>query len=145
MNNEPTTNGKNSDNIGVRLDTIADMLDWGIKKYDAISEKIGNLYEIEDSVQALAYPASHPVRVAIKQEIDTLQTECNYWAARNDADYKRYNDDLWTYKDLHGDYIPERGADWHPSWAPNWGSSVEYDDTEPNWDTGSRHDSNEGW
>ena len=141
MNYEPTNNGKNSDNIGVRLDTIADMLDWGIKKYDAISEKIGILYEIEDSVQALAYAESHPIRVAIKQEIDTLQTECNYWAARNDADYKRYNDDLWTYTDLHGDYIPERGADWHP----NWGSSVEYDDTEPNWDMVSRHDSNEGW
>ena len=142
MNNEPTTNGKNSDNIGVRLDTIADMLDWGIKKYDAISKKIGDLYEIEDSVQALFYPESHPIRVAIKQEIDTLQTECNYWAERNDADYKRYNDDLWTFEEQYDEeYIPERGADWHP----NWGSSVEYDAPEPGSYCTSRHDSNEGW
>ena len=57
------------------------------------------------------------------------------------ADIKRYNDDLWTYGDLYGDYIPERGEDWHP----DWGSSVQYDAPEPTWDAVSRHDMNEGW
>jgi hypothetical protein len=139
--NNNIDSGTNSDNIGVRLDTLADILDHDIKRYDSTSNKIGNLYEIDDSARVNGYREDHPIRVAIKHEIDTLQTECDYWAGRNDANYKRYNDDLWTYGDLYGDYIPERGEDWHP----DWGTSVQYDAPESNWDAVSRHDMNEGW
>ena len=141
-NNTNIDSGMNSDLIGVQLDTLADLLDWEINQYDKRSELIGNCFELDDQAVKLQLHREGEIRTAIKNQIDSLQTECNYFADRCDKGYSRYKQLIRAYYDTNGEeYIPERGEDWHP----NWGTEVQYDPPEPTWDAVSRHDSNEGW
>jgi len=131
-----------NDMIGTQLDTLADLLDWEINQYDKRSELIGNCFELDDQAVKLQLHREGEIRTAIKNQIDSLQTECNYFAERCDKGYDRYKQLISAYYDTNGvEYVPERGADW----VPEWGSSSDYDKPEPTWDAVSRHDSNEGW
>ena len=139
MNNEPNTN----DFIGTQLDTLADLLDWEINQYDKRSELIANCFELDDQAVKLGLSAKGEIRTAIKNQIDSLQTECNYFGERCDKGYSRYKQLIRAYYDTNGvEYIPERGEDWFPDWGS---SEVQYDAPEPGSYCNSRHDSNEGW
>ena len=83
------------------------------------------------------------IRTAIHNQIDAVQTECNYFAERCDKNFSRYKQLIRAYYDANGvEYYPERGADWFPDWGS---SEVHYDAPEPGSYCNSRHDSNEGW
>ena len=142
--NDSNTNidsGMNSDLIGVRLDTLADTLDFDIKQYEKVSKKIGDLYEASDLLYR-TLGRNNPAYLALEQEINTLNTESDWWAERNYQNTNRYWSLVEEYEEQYGEnYIPERGANWEPAWH----TSSPCDDREPNWDMVSRHDSNEGW
>ena len=132
-----------NDMIGTQLDTLADLLDWEINQYDKRSELIGNCYELEDQAIKLGLSAKGTIRTAIHNQIDSLQTECNYFADRCDKGYSRYKQLIRAYYDANEvEYIPERGEDWFPEWGSG---EVQYDAPEPGSYCNSRHDSNEGW
>lgn len=103
-------------NIGIQLDTLADLLDWAINQYEKVSKKIGNLYEAVDQIYK-SLGCDNPAMTALQHELTTLNTECDYWCDLCDKNFERYEDLIDEYLDTHGtDYIPERGADWKPKW-----------------------------
>jgi hypothetical protein len=130
-----------NDNISIRLDTLADILDHDIKQYEKVSKKIGDLYEASDLIYR-TLGRTNPAYLALEQEITTLNTESDWRAERNAKNTNRYWSLVEEYEEQYEEnYIPERGA----NWEPNWHTSEPYDDSEPTWDAVSRHDSNEGW
>ena len=132
-----------NDMIGTQLDTLADLLDWEINQYDQKSDFIGKCFELDDEAVKLRMHPKGQIRTAIKNQIDAVQTECNYFAERCDKGYSRYKQLIRAYYDTNGvEYIPERGADWFPEWGSG---EVQYDPPEPGSYCNSRHDSNEGW
>ncbi len=79
----------------------------------------------------------------IHNQIDAVQTECNYFAERCDKNFSRYKQLIRAYYEKYEvEYYPERGADWFPDWGSG---EVQYDPPEPGSYCNSRHDSNEGW
>ncbi len=142
-NNNKIDIGLNSDLIGVQLDTLADLLDWEINQYDQKSDFIGKCYELEDQAIKLQLHPKGDIRTAIHNQIDAVQTECNYFAERCDKNFSRYKQLIRAYYEKYDEeYYPERGADWFPDWGS---SEVQYDAPEPGSYCNSRHDSNEGW
>ena len=110
--------------IQVALDTVCDILDSDIKSCERLVEKRDTLYQIDQDIIKLGYyDHDLPIRVVMRDEIQSVQTELDWFVDRNDNNIDRYGELCEMYENEYGElYSPERGSE------PDWVNTNELND-----------------
>jgi len=129
--------------IQIALDTVCDILDSDIKSSERLVEKRDSLYQIDQDIITLGYYEHDlPIRVVMRDEIQSVQTELDWFVGRNDNNIDRYRELCKMYEKEYGEaYVPERTSE------PNWVnincsyslSALQYEDTESCGEISSEH------
>ena len=123
--------------IQIALDTVCDILDSDIKSSERLVEKRDSLYQIDQDIITLGYYEHDlPIRVVMRDEIQSVQTELDWFVGRNDNNIDRYRELCEMYEREYGEaYVPERPSE--PTWVNL--KTVQFEDTESCGEISSEH------